>query len=104
MSVVNYLSIGSDNLLILENLQDETTKAYLEGATVTGTVKDKNGVIVAAGIALSFVAGSQGKYVGNLPKATTLIDGEKYTVEVLANDGVGRERTFVVTAIAAYTN
>lgn len=104
MNIVNYLSIGSDNVLRLKGLQDDVTGAYVATATVTASVKDKDDTPVASGIVCSFVTGSQGEYVGILPEATVLIENELYTVEVIADDGAGRVRLFVMTAIAAYTN
>lgn len=73
------LFILNDNDAILDKLHDGTS--FVNNATVTLTLKDKNGTTVVGvdGVALSYVAGSDGKYKATIASTVTLINKEIYT-------------------------
>jgi hypothetical protein len=72
---------GNDNLITLDALFDLETAAYVNNATVTGTLFDRTGSTVVT-FAMAYVAASNGKYQGVLLAATTLVAGTGYRLDV----------------------
>lgn len=88
---VDVIYLANDNLLELQGLQNAATAAYVNNATVTATVVDKNGANVAGQswpVTLSYVSASNGNYRGTLEDALALTEGEDYTARV-AISGAG---------------
>jgi hypothetical protein len=59
---------------------------YLNDATVTLTLKDTNGNVVAGvnALAMPYVSGSRGKYQVTLPDTLAITPGSKYTRTIIA--------------------
>ncbi|MGH8626450.1 MAG: hypothetical protein ACREYC_14670 [Gammaproteobacteria bacterium] len=82
---VDVIYLANDNLLELQGLTNAASGAYVNDATVTATVVDKNGANVAGGswpLTLAYVAASNGKYRGTLQETLTLTEGQDYTAKV----------------------
>lgn len=83
------LAIGNDNRVWLYGLLDTTTGTYVNNAVLTFNVTDPTGAVVASGITMNYVAGSNGNYIGILPASTVLVAGTQYTfVEQASNYNV----------------
>src|SRR5689334_22964735 len=82
------ISIGSDNLVRLDLLQNASTLAYVNAATVTFTLLDSTGAVVGGqqNIAMAYIAASKGRYEGTLPASitTTLTLNALYTIQITA--------------------
>jgi hypothetical protein len=90
-TVDSTIHINEGNTLVWEGLSDENkthsdATRWLNNATITAQIKDREGTVVIANIALSYIASSNGVYRGTITKAqvATLIDGNKYFVEMTA--------------------
>lgn len=84
------LYIGNDQTIEVTGLIDEVSGSYLNGATVTASVKTLAGANVSGQsmpIALSYVAASNGNYRGTLEDGLVLTDGTFYVIEVSADAG-----------------
>ncbi len=93
----------TDNRVVLDELHNSATGAWTNGATVTATLYDSSGSEVAgSSITLTYVAGSNGKYVGTLPYTISTIKGAQYTIKAVAITAAGR-RTFEETYTARGT-
>ena len=93
-----------------EGAKDDATNTYLDGtATVvfsvyeTNAADDDNGDVVtgASAVAMSYVASSDGNFVGNLPASASLTRGSWYWLEVTAtpSGGVAHTRRRKVKAV-----
>lgn len=89
------------------SLQDTTDGSYPTTATVTGSLYDANGTVVAgaSNIALPYVAGTAGAstlYRGVLTAAisATLIEGATYEFRALATDASGNKRPLNLKGVA----
>lgn len=80
------ISIGSDNLVTLTGLIDNTTSSYQNAATVTGQLQTSTGATVGTSFTLTYVVASNGTYRGTLPASTTsaITLGNEYQVKVTA--------------------
>ena len=84
----------NDNDVALEGFKDSRVTGddvgdYLNAATVTFSVLDASGTVVAGPTTMSYVASSKGNYLGNLASTDTtslVVDGIYY-VEVTAVEG-----------------
>lgn len=99
------LYVNEDNLIKLSGLKDVALDTYVNDAAGSFSVLDSDGTVVsgADGIAMSYVSGSNGNYVGYLDKAiaNTLTEYGRYQVAVtLASSG--RDLYRKVWAIASY--
>lgn len=82
----------NDTVLEVRDLRNGVTGEYLDQAALSVTVYDTAGVAVSGAVwplAMSYVAGSNGKYRVTLPAALALTKRNKYTAVVLADGGVG---------------
>lgn len=82
---VDVIYLANDNLLELQGLTNVANAAYVNTATVSATVVDKNGTNVAGQswpLTLSYVTASNGNYRGTLEDALSLTENEDYTVRV----------------------
>lgn len=98
------LEIGSTNVVTLTGLQDITTLAYPQDATVTGVLTDLEGNPVdgVPTITLSYVSGTSGAgtlYRGLLA-ASAPLDEQLYKLRVTVTDGNGSISVFTVIAAA----
>lgn len=87
---MDVLLIQNDQTIRVNGLQDEVTESYLNAATVTVTLKAKDGTEVAGEtwpLTLSYVAASDGNYIGNLSDELELTAGRTYFVEITAVSG-----------------
>ncbi len=79
------LFIDSDNLVEWDELTNLATATYINDATMTFTLKDADGVAVsgAAGVSMSYVAASNGKYQGVIESTVDLGDpGDEFDLEI----------------------
>lgn len=85
------LFIGNDNRLLLTGLQNKASGSYINDATPTVTLVDKDGADVsgAVGVALGYIASSSGNYAGTLPDTLSLTEYAHYTAKVTADAGAG---------------
>ena len=83
------ISIGSDNLVRLDQLTNASTGAYINNATVTFTLKDSSGNIILSAQPMNYVAASNGRYEGTIPNAntSTMSVNSTWTVEITAQSG-----------------
>ncbi len=84
--------VSNTNLLEVIGLKDAVTGAFINGATVTATIKDKAGAVVLGQtfpVTLAFVSGSNGDYRATLVKALLLVDDTEYIAEITATDTAG---------------
>lgn len=100
---VDVIYVANDNLLELQGLQNAATAAYVNTATVTATVVDKNGANVAGQswpLTLGYVAASNGNYRGTLEDTLSLAANEDYIARV-AVSGAGLTAFFEHPLLAA---
>jgi hypothetical protein len=85
------LSIGSDNMVRLDQLTNASTAAYVNSATVTFTLKDATGAVYngQSGVSMPYIAASNGRYEGTIPNGTTSLmsPNQLFTVEITATSG-----------------
>lgn len=91
MAVTLSLWTGNDNLIILDQLKDESTGSFVNNATVTvESITDSSGNTISGvtfPISMSYVTGSNGKYQGILEETASLTDYTRYTVTIKAVQG-----------------
>lgn len=84
------LYVSSDQYLWVLGLVDNSTAAYVTGATVSAVITDSAGTTLAT-VSLTYQSGSQvvngvtsagGNYRGLLAHSVTLTAGQNYTVSV----------------------
>jgi len=97
------LYITNDNVIELDGLQNTVTEAYINDATVTVTITDKDGTEVVGEtwpLAMPYVRGSDGTYRANLADTLTLTNGARYAATVTADAGANGLATWVEDLIA----
>ncbi len=93
----------NDNLLELDALKDALTGSFLNAATVTVTVVDKDGTNVVGQTwptSMGYVAASDGKYRAVLEDVMTLTVGEMYFAQITADAGSGKKGYWVLPIAA----
>jgi NAD/NADP transhydrogenase beta subunit len=85
------LAIGSSNLVEWFRMVDPANSHYVNLATCSFSLLDKNGATVAGcgNVAMPHVANSDGVYQGWIPATAPLVDGQNYTLVVTAVFGGG---------------
>ena len=78
------LYVGEDNLVQWLGMTSSVDGSYINDATVAGVLKRQSGEIVADGITLAYVAGSNGDYRGEIDQSITLVHNARYTLELSA--------------------
>ena len=78
---------GSDTLIELSGLVRSATGAYVNDATATMTLKNADEQVVASGVSMPYVDGSNGKYQGTLQNTLGVTAGQKYFLEITASRG-----------------
>ena len=84
--------VSNTNLLEVIGLKDAVSGAFLNGATVVATIKDKAGAVVTGQtfpVTMAFVTDSNGDYRASLDAAMQLIDDTEYIAEITATDAAG---------------
>ena len=91
----------NDNLVELNGLTNVQTGAFINSATVTGSLFDETGTVVpgADGFGLNYVTDSDGDYVGTLADSLTLNTNRFYTLVVDADAGSGLKGHWEIEAI-----
>lgn len=82
------LFIENDLYIEIDGLHDGLdAAAYFNTATVTATLKDRDGDVVTGinGLTLSYVAASNGKYRGIVQETFNTTLGGGYKLEIVAN-------------------
>ena len=98
------LYIDEDNRIRITGVKDPDTKLYVNDAIATFDILDEDGVEIdgMTDLSLTNVAGSNGDYVGYLPKdsAGLLTEANRYYVAItLASSGRNMYRRVAVTAV-----
>jgi hypothetical protein len=94
---IGSLIVETDNLIELDGLQDQSTSAYINDATVTVTLLDSSGSEVAGEtwpLTMGYVAASNGKYRATLADTLSLSPNKRYQAKVVADGGSGKKRTW----------
>ena len=82
------LYIGATNLVRWDSMKNRATGSYVNGATVTATLRDSDLVAVSGGTAtLDYVTASNGRYQGILPSTLALVEGDTYFLDLRAVSG-----------------
>lgn len=83
------LSIGSSNLVRLDALTNASSGAFVNGATVTFTLKDAAGSVVSglSAVSMPYVASSNGRYEGTIPSTAALTLNALYMLEITSTSG-----------------
>ena len=94
---IGSLIVETDNLIELDGLQDQSTSAYINDATVTVTLLDSSGSEVSGEtwpLTMSYVAASDGKYRATLADTLVIKPNKRYQAKVVADGGSGKKRTW----------
>lgn len=91
---MSVLLFKNDNLIEVDELKDEVSGDFLLTATVTAVLKDAAGATIGSSITLTFVAGSDGRYQGNIPDDLAVSLGDRITAEITADGGGADQRFF----------
>ncbi len=79
------IAVGSDNIVRLDALTNASTGAYVNNATVSFNLNATiGGASVLSNVAMSYVAGSNGRYEGTIPAGTSLTPEALYTATITA--------------------
>jgi len=81
--------LETDNIVWVRGLKDQVTGSYVNDATITATLYDKDDQVVsgAENLPVPYVNGSDGDYAGAIPHTVSLTAGEAYTVKVTVTKG-----------------
>jgi len=102
MPLVRSLLTETDNLVEVQGIKDQSTRAWENAATVTMTLKDSLDATVsgADGVSLTYLTGSNGVYQGTLEDGLTLTVGDSYTLEIDVDAGSDKIRKIKVKMLA----
>ncbi len=81
---------SADTIIEWDGLKSPRTGAFVNGATMTFTLRDTDEVAIAGATAIpmSYIAGSDGKYQGTLQDTVALGDpGTHYFCDITATSG-----------------
>lgn len=80
--------ISADNDLVVTGLSVAATGSYLNSATVAAQLRDSAmGAITGGDVTLSYVAASNGNYLGVLPSTITITDGQRLWCDLTISSG-----------------
>jgi hypothetical protein len=101
----SYIPIGNSTDVIIDGLQNNQSKQYINSASLTYTLKDVNGNAVASG-SLAYDTGSNGVFRATISSSITdtLTEGQKLTLIVSGTGGGGtiqRTRKMVARSVSA---
>jgi len=77
----------NDNVLVLDELTNAVTGAYINSATVTAQLKTATGTSVGAPLTLAYVAASNGKYRSLIEEDVAVSAGVSYEYHIDADAG-----------------
>jgi hypothetical protein len=101
-----HLYYGNTHTVELEDLYDPHSSPLThldDSATVTAKLYDSDGALVSNGsCTLSYVAGSDGNFVGYLSYLADISVNARYTILVTANDGAGKVGRWDIPANCVY--
>lgn len=93
--------IGTDARVVLSGLKDDAG-AYIDDATVVGTMKDANGNVVSGAAEVSFThTAPNGVYSAIVPSDAAFLPDRSYTLFILATSGP-RKAMLKMTRSAAH--
>ena len=77
--------VENDNDIVIDGFRKANPHGYKNDAEFQFTLRDENGAAVsgASSVALSYVASSNGKYVGVLPGTVSIVDGQEYELTIV---------------------
>lgn len=87
MADVQLILKSNSNLLTLDQLKDVANDNFLNAATVTVTLKDLDGNSISGEswpLAMSYVSGSDGKYIATVAAAISVVEGDEVEAHVSA--------------------
>ncbi len=87
--MTTFWHISTDQLVTLTGLYDNTGDVYVNDATVSCQLTDKDGENVGSSFALSYDTASDGNYSGTMPSSVTslLTEGQAYTLTCTVTSG-----------------
>lgn len=79
----------NDQVVEVTGLKNNVTGAFLNAATVTATLKDKNGNAVTglSSLTLAFLAGTNGNYRGQVEQTFDPAPGRGYVLHIDSDEG-----------------
>lgn len=86
--------VGNTTDIYLDRFKKKTSTTYENAATVVFTIRDAAGDVVSGlqNVAMTYVTGSRGRYLGVVPSTADIVDGAVYTVRIVATkagQGIG---------------
>lgn len=93
------LLIGASHLLLIEEVKNAETGAYLNGATLSARVLDVQRNEVASGITVTFT-GNDGRYKTYLSHDLPLVPDKTYFIELDINAGSNLKRKPLIEVVA----
>lgn len=97
------LYVDADNNIEFLGVMDHSTEAYINNATVTFALKEEDGDAVTSGSGTcSYVAASDGDYIGVLDAAADINVGQSYWLEVTMTASGGYNDFRRVQCVGAY--
>lgn len=103
MSTIQLLYVGNDTVLELERLKNDLTGEYVNEATVSVTLVEHDGVVVAGDTwpkAMPYVPGSEGAYRTILSAGLALVANRKYEARITVDAGNGLRAAWTVACVA----
>lgn len=96
---------GNDQIVELDGLQNQTTLAFINNATVTATLYDvfHTAVTNATNIAFVYLLASNGVYRGQIPAAFAAPYGAGYVLKIDASDGTNALHLEIPTEVIPRT-
>lgn len=84
MSWDTRLTIGQDNAVEIDGLYDTVGRVFLNSETgLTGSLYTEAGVLVSgSAFSFSYVAGTNGRYIGTIPAAVVLTENATYEIRI----------------------
>ena len=94
---IDSLIIGTDNVLQLDALTDQSDSTFLNAATVTVTLLTRDGTEVSGEtwpLTMDYVTSSDGRYTATLSDVLVLELNKRYQAVIVADGGAGKKRTW----------
>lgn len=88
----DYIPFGENSLVGWEGLKNQLTNQFVNDATVTAQLQTTAGTPIGSPVTCSYIASSNGTYIGVLPKSVTatLTVGNTYQIVYSVNSDDGR--------------
>ena len=98
-------AIGTDNSVKIIGLTDNDDGTYVNDATVTGNLYHESDLVTpvdnGSDITLSYIAGSDGGYLGHIPDDVVWVEGHKHVFRATVVSGT-KKWTFDIMRVAKY--